>query len=230
MNCIIIDDEPVARLGMEDLIATNINLKLIHTFKSTIGVYQYLEDNHVDLIFLDIEMPGLNGLEFAANIAGHTLVIFTTAYSQYALDSYDVDAIDYLVKPISLDRFNKSIQKALNYKQMLENYKASVESTSEEYIIVRVDRMNHKIFYRDILYIEALKDYVIIYVKENKFITWMNLKTIHGKLPQDQFLRVSKSHVINRKEVTSFDNNLIVMKDAEIAIGRAFRDDILPKL
>jgi len=230
MNCIIIDDEPVARLGMEDLIATDQHLHLMKTFKSSVGVHQYLKENHVDLVFLDIEMPGINGLELAATIPDNTLVIFTTAYSQYALDSYEVEAIDYLVKPIALDRFERAVQKAENYRQMLLNYKASVESTSHDYIMVRVDRMNHKIFYRDIIYIEALKDYVIIYTRKNKFITWMNLKTIHSKLPQHQFLRVSKRNVVNRNEIVSFDNNMIITADAEIAIGRAFREDILPKL
>ncbi|MDF2853786.1 MAG: DNA-binding response regulator [Sphingobacterium multivorum] len=230
MNCIIIDDEPVARFGMEDLIATNQNLHLLKTFKSSVGVNQYLKENHVDLVFLDIEMPGINGLELAATIPDNTLVIFTTAYSQYALDSYEVEAIDYLVKPIALDRFERAVQKAENYRQMLLNYKASVESTSHDYIMIRVDRMNQKIFYRDIIYIEALKDYVIIYSKKDKFITWMNLKTIHSKLPQHQFLRVSKRNVVNRNEIVSFDNNMIITADAEIAIGRAFREDILPKL
>lgn len=230
MNCIVVDDEPIARMGMEDLIASNQNLKLLATFKSAVGIDKYLKENKVDLIFLDIEMPGVNGLEFAATIPDRTLVIFTTAYSQYALESYEVEAIDYLVKPIDLLRFQKAVEKAENYLKLLHNFKASIESASESFITIRVDRMNHKIFFDDIVYIEALKDYVILYTQKEKYITWMNLKTIHGKLPQTQFLRISKSAVVNRNQVSSYDGTQVVTSRTELPIGKAFRDDVLNKL
>ncbi|SDQ98706.1 two component transcriptional regulator, LytTR family [Chryseobacterium soldanellicola] len=227
MNCIVIDDEPFARLGMEDLILSTKDLKLLGTFKSAAAVSEYLKLNKVDLIFLDIEMPGMSGIEFAQSIPTHTLVIFTTAYSQYAFESYEVDAVDYLLKPILEDRFHKAVTKAFNYHHMLMNNKASVEETEENYIMVRADRKNYKILHENILYIEALKDYVIIYTKTNRCITWMNLKTIYSKLPQKVFSRISKSYVVNHLAIDSYDNNAVYIGEHEINIGSRYLNDFI---
>ena len=134
MNCLIIDDEPLARIGMERLIRQYSNLKVVGTFKNAVGVTDFLKKNEVHLLFLDIEMPGINGLELAKILPEQTLVIFTTAYSQYALESYEVDALDYLVKPITPERFKKAVAKAESYHQLLSEQKTDLEATDAQYI------------------------------------------------------------------------------------------------
>lgn len=150
MNCLIIDDEPLARIGMERLIRQYSHLNVVGTFKNTVGIADFLKKNEVHLLFLDIEMPGVNGLEFAKTLPEHTLVIFTTAYSQYALDSYEVDALDYLVKPITPERFKKAVAKAESYLQLLSQQKTDFEATDTQYISIRANRRNYRIPHNDI--------------------------------------------------------------------------------
>ena len=140
MNCIIIDDEPMARKGMKRLVETRQELELTAMFDSAIKAAEWLQENNTDLIFLDIEMPKLNGIEFAKHIPGKSMVIFTTAYSDYALDGFELDALDYLVKPIDPERFNKAVDRALSYKKLIESAENGNESSDLEFIIVKADR------------------------------------------------------------------------------------------
>jgi DNA-binding LytR/AlgR family response regulator len=226
MNCIIVDDEPLAREGMLLLLQGIPGLTINGCFNSAKKARDYLQDNTADLIFLDIEMPGTNGLDFAATVPKDTLVIFTTAYSQYALKSYEVDAIDYLVKPVIKERLEKAVSKAFAYKNLLGR-RGTTESMESDFMLIKAERRYHKILFKDILYIEGLKDYVVIYVEDNKIITAMNLKTIHAHLDAARFARVSKSYVVNIGYIDSFDNHTIYIKNAEVPIGDVFRKDFL---
>jgi len=224
MNCIIIDDEPLARGAMERLIQQTAALTLMATFKDTEEVIKYMENNPVDLIFLDIEMPGTNGIDFARIIPRKTLVVFTTAYPGYALDSYEVDAIDYLVKPIELVRFQKAIEKANTYHSLLINKeKGTVDRIEKEYIFIKSERKFHRINFRDILFIEGLKDYVIIQTQEKKLITRMYLKLIQQQLPEN-FMRINKSFIVNTDKIDSFDSNDIYINNFQIGIGYGYRE------
>ena len=222
MNCLIIDDEPLARIGMERLIKQYSHLNVLGTFKNTVDIADFLKKNEVHLLFLDIEMPGVNGLEFAKTLPEHTLVIFTTAYSQYALDSYEVDALDYLVKPITPERFKKAVAKAESYLQLLSQQKTDFEATDTQYISIRANRRNYRIPHNDILYIEALKDYVIIHTFTDRYITWINLKNIHSQLPDSVFVRVNKSYVVNIQHISSYTHQFVYIGETEIPIGRAY--------
>ena len=228
MNCLIIDDEPLARIGMERLVRQYSHLKVVGTFRNAVGVADFLKNNEVDLLFLDIEMPGVNGLEFARTLPEHTLVIFTTAYSQYALESYEVDAIDYLVKPITPERFKKAVAKAESYHQLLSQQKTDFEATDTQCISIRANRRNYRIPHSDILYIEALKDYVIIHTFTDRYITWINLKNIHNQLPPTLFIRVNKSYVVNIQHITSYTHQFVYIGETEIPIGRAY--EVMSKL
>jgi DNA-binding LytR/AlgR family response regulator len=226
MNCIIVDDEPLAREGL--MLYVN-NIKELHfsgAFGSADAAREFLSKNKVDLIFLDIQMPGTNGIEFARNIPPDTLVIFITAYAEYALDSYEVEAIDYLVKPVWLDRFEKAVQKALAYHQLLkaEPALASTATVENDYFFVKSDRKIFKIHFKDIWFIEGLKDYVVLHAAGQKIITAMNIKTIHEQLPVNNFVRIHKSYLINVGQISSFDNNTIFINNHEIPIGNAYRD------
>ena len=190
-----------------------------------------MQITNVDLIFLDIQMPGVNGIEFARSIPKHTLIIFTTAYSEYALDSYEVDAVDYLVKPIDAAKFRKAVDKAITYHSLLlDEDKKSVENVEDECIFVKSDRKYFKVNLKDILFIEGLKDYVIIQLDGQRIITRMNVKTIHDLLPKSIFLRINRSYIVNRNHIESFDNNDVFIKQHEIAIGNSYRDAFFEEL
>lgn len=242
MNCIIVDDEPLAREAMELLIEESGNLRLVGSFNSAATASGFMEQHVVDLVFLDIQMSGITGIEFARTISKRTLVIFTTAYTEYALDSYEVDAIDYLIKPVETERFQKAVNKALSYHSLLlkeELVEKEMNDTAEtkeeketiepiaaaEYFFIKADRRYFKVNFSDILFIEGLKDYAILQLSDQRIITRMSLKAIFGLLPQTTFLRVNKSHIVNTGHIDSFDNNDIFVKQYQIAIGNSYRDD-----
>ena len=195
MNCIIVDDEPLAREAMKLLIEESDNLQLIGSFNSAATASDFMEQQGVDLVFLDIQMPEITGIEFARTISKKTLVIFTTAYTEYALDSYEVDAIDYLIKPVEAERFQKAVDKALSYHSLLlKEEKEAIETiVAAEYFFVKAERRYFKVNFSDILFIEGLKDYVILQLNDQRIITRMSLKAIFDLLPKSIFLRVNKS-------------------------------------
>jgi DNA-binding LytR/AlgR family response regulator len=226
MNCIIVDDEPLAREAIQMLIDQTDNLDLLGSFNSAATASKFLLDTTLDLIFLDIQMPGINGIEFAKTIPQETFVIFTTAFSEFATDSYEVDAIDYLIKPVKLERFQKAFDKAQTYFKLFKaNYtNNNIENIADDYFFVKADRKIFKIYFNDILFIEGLKDYVVMHTENQKVITAMNIKTIHEQLPKNRFVRVSKSYIINAKKIDSVDNNTVYIGKSEIPIGNIYRD------
>jgi DNA-binding LytR/AlgR family response regulator len=232
MTCIIVDDEPLARQGMEMNIANVSSLQLLGSFSNPLAAADFLRKENVDLMFLDINMPELSGLDFLKALRDAPLVIFTTAYPQYALESYELDAIDYLVKPIRIERFLKAVNKAENHFKLLQQEAKSsqVEKIEDDYIFIKADRKFFKLNFKDILYIEGLKDYVVIYTMDNKIITSMNVKTIAGQLPSSVFTRVSKSYIVNILHINSFDNELVYINGNEIPIGQSFKDDFYKQI
>lgn len=225
MNCIIVDDEPLAREAIELLVKDIDYLTLAGTFNNASAAARFMEQNAVDLIFLDIQMPGITGIEFAKTISRRTLIVFTTAYSEYALDSYEVDAIDYLIKPVEPERFRKAADKALAYSSLLmQDEKENIEPAADDYFFVKSDRKYFKVNFEDILFVEGLKDYVILQLEEQRIITRMNLKAMNELLPKSLFLRVNKSYIVNTARIEAFDNNDIFIKTHEIAIGSSYRD------
>jgi two-component system, LytTR family, response regulator len=230
MNCIMIDDEPLARQGMAMLIGNMPNLKLIDSFSNPLDAISTLQNQPIDLLFLDINMPEMNGLDFMKSLKNAPLVIFTTAYTQYALDSYELDAIDYLLKPIRFERFVKAVNKAQNYATLLASKEETnnlIESISDDFIYIKSERKHFKVFFKEIAYIEGLKDYVIIHIQDRKVVTAMNLKTIHEQLPPKRFVRINKSYIVNTEHIVSFDPFNIYLSNIEIPIGTSFKDDFL---
>ena len=228
MNCIIVDDEPLAREAVELLIKENGQLTLKGSFNSAIPAADFMRLTQVDLVFLDVQMPYVSGIDFARSISPQTLVIFTTAYTEYALDSYEVEAIDYLVKPIEEDRFQKAVNKAIAYHSLLAaEKKEDIETIEGDSIFVKSERRFYKVRLADILFIEGLKDYAIIRLHEDRIITKINLKNLHEKLPKQTFIRVSKSYIVNTKHIDSYDNNEIYIKSHIVSIGNAYRDNFL---
>lgn len=226
MRCIVVDDEPLAREGMKNLIRLDPDLELIGSFNHGPDALKFMAGQEVDLVFLDIRMPGVSGIEFAEAVSGQTLVIFTTAYEQYALKSYEVDAIDYLLKPIDTTRFLQAVRKAAAMHSLLQSAQEpdKVGDFGPDHVFIKANRRFHKVFFNDISYIEGLKDYVILYIGEEKLITAMNLKAMHSKLPEELFFRVGKSYLINTTKITSFDLHTIYLGEREIPLGETYRD------
>lgn len=231
MRCIIVDDEPIARKGIKKLVDQISQLELLGSFNNAESVGEFLKGADIDLVFLDINMPGINGIEFARSVPKTTLIIFTTAYSEYALDSYELDAVDYLVKPIDGARFRKAVEKAIAYHSLLmDEEEKSVENIADEHIFVKSDRRFFKINLSEILFIEGLKDYVIIQMEAQRIITRMTIKNIHELLPQKIFLRVNRSYIVNKNQIDSFDNSDVFIKKHEIAIGSSYHDSFFEEV
>lgn len=225
MTCILVDDEPLAIKWLEKLVAEIPSLQLTGSFSSAIQADHFLKNNPVDLMFLDIQMASLNGLDFLKSLVHRPLVIFVTAYPNYALDSYELAAIDYLLKPVRMERLLKSVNKATDYLALLQNSKVQKAAIEKDHIFVRAEKRFVKLFFDQILYIEGLKDYVVIKtIAKQKVITAMNIKTISEKLPQSLFFRVSKSHIINTSQLTAIDTHTVYIHDEEITIGQSYRD------
>ncbi len=231
MKCIIIDDEPLAREGLAKLLKGIGSIEVADFFSNALDANDFLKTTEVDLMFLDIEMATLNGLDFAKSLVNKPLIIFVTAYPQYALDSYEMDAIDYLVKPVRMERLLKAVNKAENYLKLLQKGLDEPETATveDDYVFIKSDRRFVKIFFKEILFIEGLKDYVIIQTETKKVLTAMNIKTIHAQLPEKNFARISKSFIVNTDHIISADTHAVYIKDEEIPVGTNFRDSFFEK-
>ena len=233
MKCIIIDDEPLAREGIL-LNAREVHfLEVIGEFNNALEANNFLSAHEVDLMFLDIEMPGINGLDFLRSLKKRPLAILTTAYPQYALESYELDAVDYLVKPIRLDRFIKAVNKAKELHDLLQlaGQPTAIE-IAQDYIYIKSDRKYIKVFFKDISFIKGMKDYVLLYAGRDKIITAMNIKTIHEQLPPTIFARVSKSHIVNIQYIQAIDQDSIQLRGdglGEIPLGDTYREDFIAR-
>ncbi|MBR5983249.1 MAG: response regulator transcription factor [Bacteroidales bacterium] len=226
MKCIIVDDEPLAREGMRMNIEELDNLELVGEFASAAEASKFLLKNKVDLMFLDVEMPGTNGIDFLKNLDNPPMVILTTAYPQYAVEAYELDVVDYLVKPIKFERFVRSVAKADEIMKMSAS-PCIFDAYEDKFIFIKSDRKYVKVNFDDLLFIEGLKDYVIIHATHGKYMTAMNVKTIFNKLPENIFFRVSKSYIVNVNHIDDIDGAYINIKGNQVPIGRSYRDSFV---
>lgn len=229
MKCIIVDDEPLAREGIELNIEEVSFLDLVGQFGNALAANDYLMQNEVDLMFLDIEMPGITGLEFIRALKNPPMVILTTAYPQYALEGFELDVVDYLVKPIRLQRFVKAVNKAKEYFELTQKADNTIESFEEEFIYIKADRKYIRLFFKNIQYIKGMKDYVMIYASDQRIMTAMNIKTINNQLPDSIFARVGKSYIINVNFIDSIELDIIQLGNEEIPLGRTYKEQFLKK-
>ncbi|MCE7993081.1 MAG: response regulator transcription factor [Roseivirga sp.] len=224
ISCIIIDDEPLARAGVKDYCEKVGFLDVVGEFKSATDAGAFLEEHPVNLMFLDINMPGVNGLDFVKSLRQPPLVIFTTAYREFASESYDLDALDYLVKPITFERFYKAVNKAYQYFD-------SATSSGLDHFYVKVDGVITKVNMEDVLYIEGMKDYIKIYLNdESRLITLLSLKQVEALLPSERFVRVHRSFIVSKSKVESIEGNIIHMAGQEIPIATNLRVEVLEQI
>lgn len=227
MNCIIIEDEIPAQKILKNFIAKIPDLKLLGTFKAAIEANSFLNNNTVDVVFLDINLPDMSGLDFIKTIKNPPAIIMTTAYPEYAVNSFELDTIvDYLVKPFSFDRFFKAINKTKDRLKKPENN----QQDNGETLFLNVDKTLHKIHLNTILYIESDRNYIMVVTQTQKLAYIDSLKNWIEKLPENQFIQVHKSYIINSKFVNKISGNIIFVKDQKIPIGRTFKQELLNKL
>jgi len=228
MNCIIIEDEIPAQRVLKNFIGKVPNLNLIDTFKAAIEANSFLNNNTVDVIFLDINLPDISGLDFIKTIKNPPAIIMTTAYPDYAVSSFELDTIvDYLVKPFSFDRFLKAINKA---KDRIETPKSNTEEKASDTIFLNVDKTLHKLTLNEILYIESDRNYITVVTETQKLSYIDALKNWHSKLPENQFFQVHKSFIVNRKFVDKISGNILFIKENKIPIGRTYKQNLLKQL
>ena len=228
MNCIAVDDEPLALKLLADNISKVAYLKLVASCTDAFEAVKALEENSVDLIFIDIQMPGLTGLQFISTLQNKPLVIFITAYKQYALESYDLAVVDYLVKPIALDRFIKACNKAKELYELKSLKQQPIVINTKEFFFVNVDYSQVKIMFSDIIWVEGVRDYIKIYLRgDNKpLLIRFTLKAMEQELPSSKFLRIHKSYLIAVDSITSIRKNSVFINDMELPVGETFREDV----
>jgi DNA-binding LytR/AlgR family response regulator len=234
LKCIAVDDEPLALDIIEDYISKVPFLELVKRTENAIEALQLVQAGGIDLVFLDIQMPDLTGIQFLKIASGKANYILTTAYSQYALESYDLNVSDYLLKPIAFDRFYKAVEKVRNQMQK-EEVAAPVAETLptvatpvapvQDFIFVKTEHKIQKIQLDDILYIEGLKDYISIFTKNERIITLQNMKKMEETLPKGEFIRVHKSYIISLDKVESIERSRISIAGKIIPIGDTYRDE-----
>lgn len=227
IRCIVVDDEPLAIELLEDFIRKVPFLQLTHTCESALEALEILKKGNVDLMFLDIKMPDINGLDLLKSLKRPPVVIFTTAYSEYAVESYNLDAVDYLLKPIPFDRFLRAVNKAREYIEEIHVEPQSetlTEKAEKDYIFVKANYQILKINFRDILYLEGLKDYVKIYCGSKPVITNQSMKYFEEKLPAKTFVRVHRSFIVSMDKIASITKNRIVIGDKYIPVSGSFKE------
>lgn len=231
IRCLIVDDEPPAREIIRRYIEQVPSLQLAGECGNAIEAFTLLRQQPVDLLFLDIRMPQLNGNDFLKTLKNPPKVIFTTAYSEYALEGYELDAIDYLMKPIPFDRFLKAVNKAYQQGPNKTEVSAVVEEKKNDpFVYFRADRKMIKVMLHDIIYIESMKDYVKVFTSNGTIITKQSISSVEAMLPEKSFIRTHRSFIISLDKIKSFTSELIEIDKTEVPIGKLYRNGVMKVL
>jgi len=231
IQCIIVDDEPVAREILESHLKRISSINIVASCKNAMDAFVIINSKKIDLIFLDINMPEISGLSFAKSINKKIKIIFTTAYREYAIDGFDLQAVDYLLKPISFERLVQSIAKYTNENINIERESIEkIDIEEHEYIFVRSDRKMIKIIFSDIIFIESLSDYIKIHLTDKTIVTRETISNIEAKLPQKDFIRTHRSYIVSIAKISSFTSELLEIETKQIPISRTYKNFVLGKL
>ncbi|MBA4054584.1 MAG: DNA-binding response regulator, partial [Marivirga sp.] len=215
LSCLIVDDEPVARKGLVDYVSDIDFLHFVGECENPMKAAHYLNEQPIDLMFLDIHMPKISGIDFIKTLRTPPLVIFTTAFSEYAVEGYSLDIVDYLMKPITFDRFLKAAQKAYEVYQ-LKHIAVGQKELQTDYFFIKCDSKYEKVNFNEVKYIESLQNYVVIHTRDKKLITYITLTGLENQLPKDQFLKVHKSFIVSIASIKAIDGNEILIGDIRI--------------
>lgn len=231
-RCLVVDDEPLAINVIKSFLDRLDQLELVNTCSNAIDAFNVLSNEKIDLLFIDIQMPQMTGLEFLKALKSPPKVIITTAFREYAMEGYELDVVDYLLKPVSFDRFLKAINKVTDQASHEEdNSRVGMSSTEEDpYIFVREDKKMRKIVVKDIEYIESIKDYVKIITNDHVFTTYLQISYLEKKLPEESFVRVHRSFIVGIGHIKAYSSTDIEIGDQSIPIGRHYKSHVMSLL
>ena len=231
-RCLIVDDEPPAREVIKRYIEQMELLELTAECANAIQAITILQQQSIDLIFLDIRMPQLNGTDFLKTLKHPPKIIFTTAYAEYAVEGYELDVVDYLMKPIRFDRFLKAVNKAFpaQDKPALLKMDSPEEKKEDSFVYFRADRKMVKVFLSEILYIESMKDYVKVITSQSTIITKQSISSVEAMLPERLFVRTHRSYIVSLRKIRSFTNELIEVSNVSIPVGKLYRNGVMKML
>ncbi len=227
-RCIIVDDEPLARELLAGYIEQLPNLRCVAVCQSALQAFTVLHEQQVDLMFLDIQMPGITGLNFLKSIKNPPKVIFTTAYMEHAVEAFELEAIDYLLKPITLERFIKAVQKVSPKKE--EHAEAASKNNDNNYIFLKVDKRLVKIDHAEIIYSESLGDYIKVFTTTHTHVTYLTMNKLEDLLPAHKFARIHRSFIINLDHIQYVEGNFIRINNNDLPIGLTYKDSLAQRL
>jgi two-component system LytT family response regulator len=231
IRCVIVDDEPMARAVLISFVAKIPNLELVKSCKNAMEAFEIANQQKIDIFFLDINMPDISGLSLAKSINHKAKIIFTTAYREYAIDGFNLQAVDYLLKPIAFDRFLQSIHKYFEGVSFIDSeIKIEEAVLKNDFIFVRSDRKMVKINFDEIIYVESLSDYLKIHSADKTITTRETIGNIETKLPAKNFLRIHRSYIVNLKKMNSYTNEFVEIGKKAIPISRTYKENVLHKL
>lgn len=229
LRCVIIDDEPLARRGLREYVSEHDFLELVGEFDNPLKAMELLHSGQVDLLFLDIQMPKLSGLDLLRTLKDPPLTILTTAYSEYAVEGFELEVVDYLVKPIGAERFVKAVWRARDLFELKKSNKA-VNTPGQDYFFIKSDNKLVRILFDDLLYAEALQNYVTLHTVSKKYITYLTFRSVEDYLPADRFIRVHKSFIVSASRIDSIEGNDIRIGEHYIPISRNLKEEVMDKL
>jgi|SRR6218665_395938 len=230
IRCLIVDDEPPAREIIRRYIEQVPGLQFAGECGNALQAFSFLQQHTLDLIFLDIRMPQLNGNDFLKTLKLPPKIIFTTAFPEYALEGYELDVVDYLLKPIRFDRFLKAVNKAFQLTHTKTEMIATDEKKNDSFVYFRADRKMIKVMLRDILYIESMKDYIKVITAGGTIITKQSISSVEAMLPEKDFIRVHRSYIVSLEHIKSFTSEMIEIEKTELPIGKLYRNEVLKQL
>lgn len=230
MKCLVVDDEPLALDILESYIKKVPDLELVGKCSNALEASEFLKNHKVDLMFLDIQMPEITGLEFMRSLSNPPLVVFSTAYSEFAVEGFELNALDYLLKPVAFDRFNKTIERVREYMSLKKSDEVEAPDLENDHIFIKSNQKQVKLSYDQIFYVEAFADYVKLYTAEKRYITLQTMKNMEQKLPKEKFIRVHRSFIVGLKYITSFNSSEVEIGAVKIPVGKNYKDEFLLKL
>ncbi|MGF1636838.1 MAG: LytR/AlgR family response regulator transcription factor [Cyclobacteriaceae bacterium] len=231
-RCVAVDDEQPALRVIDRYMSRIESCTLVRKFQNPLEAIDWIKNNPIHILMLDIAMPQMTGLDLIKKMVNPPVAIFTTAYSEFAADAFDLDAADYLLKPFSYDRFTRSIHKAIDLIQIkVSNFNNELESGSTaEYLIVKCDGKIVRVLINEIIYIQAYQEYICIYTTSNRYFIYERMKNIEKNLPPSRFLRVHRSYIVCLDKVKSYSGNLLEVEGFEVPISRSYKDEVFKKL
>lgn len=229
LKCIIIDDEPIARRVLQEFVEEIDYLELIGQAENPLKAMPLLTGNEIDIIFLDINMPKINGIDFLKNTKTNANIIMTTAYAEYALEGYGLDVLDYLVKPIAFDRFLKACNKAKEIIALKRTTQIQPNKNSDHFFI-KCDGQIEKVFYNDLVYAEAMLNYVMLYTVSRKMMVYVTIKSLEEQLPSNIFIKVHKSFIVNVHKIKSIEGNILNIENEKITISQGLREKVINEI